>query len=65
MIISLLFCGRVAGTTPQELVPTGWDGMMQPDLNYNAAYGLYLVRPQPRQPNPNASPRARAQPPGN
>ncbi len=65
MIISLLFCGRVAGTTPQELVPTGWDGMMQPDVNYNAAYGLYLVRPQPRQPNPNASPRAGSQPPGN
>ncbi|MGB6985337.1 MAG: hypothetical protein WBD74_05085, partial [Candidatus Aquilonibacter sp.] len=58
MIFSLLFCGRVAATTPQELIPTGWDGMIQPDLNYNAAYGLYLVRPQPRQPNPNASPRA-------
>jgi len=53
MVFSLLYCGRVAATTPQELVPKGWDGMMQPDLNYNAAYGLYLVRPQPRpQPSP-------------
>jgi len=50
MIFSLLFCGRVAATTPEELVPRGWDGLMQPDLNYNAAYGLYLVRPQPRRP---------------
>ena len=67
MVFSLLFCGRVAATTPQELIPTGWDGMMQPDLNYNATYGLYLVRPQPRQPNPNASPRAGqpSPPPGN
>jgi hypothetical protein len=62
MVFSLLFCGRVAATTPQELVPKGWDGLMQPDLNYNATYGLYLVRPQPRQ-NPNGGQRAGASPP--
>ena len=55
MVFSLLFCGRVAATTPQELVPKGWDGAMQPDLNYNAAYGLYLVR-QPRPSQPRADP---------
>jgi hypothetical protein len=63
IVFSLLFCGRVAATTPQELVPKGWDGAMQPDLNYNAAYGIYLVRQPPRQPNPNASPGANAPPP--
>ena len=65
MVFSLLFCGHVAATTPQELIPTGWDGMMQPDVNYNAVYGLYLVRPQPRQPNPNGSPRPVTPPDGN
>jgi hypothetical protein len=64
LVFSLLFCGRVAATTPAELVPKGWDGAMQPDLNYNAAYGIYLVRQPPRQPNPNASPGASAPPPG-
>jgi TonB-dependent Receptor Plug Domain len=66
LVFSLLFCGRVAATTPAELVPKGWDGAMQPDLNYNAAYGIYLVRQPPRQPNPNASPGAGAPapPPG-
>ena len=63
LVFSLLFCGRVAATTPQELVPKGWDGAMQPDLNYNAAYGIYLVRQPPRQPNPNASPGAGNPPP--
>ena len=50
LVFSLLFCGRVAATTPAELVPKGWDGAMQPNLNYNAAYGLYLVRQPPRRP---------------
>jgi hypothetical protein len=54
IIASLLFCGRVAAATPEDIVPKGWDGVMAPQLNYNASYGLYLVRPQPRQPNPNA-----------
>ncbi len=58
LVFSLLFCGRIAAATPQEVVPKGWDGVMQPNLNYNAAWGLYLVRQPPRQPNPNASPRA-------
>ncbi|HTU70762.1 MAG TPA: TonB-dependent receptor [Candidatus Baltobacteraceae bacterium] len=57
IIASLLFCGRVAAATPEQIVPKGWDGVMAPQLNYNAAYGLYLVRPQPRQPNPGESPR--------
>ena len=56
MVFSLLFCGRVAATTPEELVPKGWDGLMQPDLNYNSAYGLYLIRPEPRNPNLNGGP---------
>jgi hypothetical protein len=64
LVFSLLFCGRVAATTPAELVPKGWDGVMQPDLNYNATYGLYLVRQPARAPNPNASPGANAPPPG-
>jgi len=56
IIGSLLFCGRVAASTPEEIVPKGWDGVMAPQLNYNASYGLYLIRPQPRQPNPGGSP---------
>ena len=56
LVFSLLFCGRVAAATPQDVVPKGWDGVMQPNLNYNAAWGLYLVRQPPRA-NPNASPR--------
>jgi hypothetical protein len=57
---ALLFCGRVAAAVPQDVVGKGWDGMMVPELNYNASYGLYLIRPQPpqqpRQPNAAASP---------
>jgi hypothetical protein len=52
LTFSLLFCGRVAAATPQDVVPKGWDGVLQPNLNYNTAWGLYLIRPQPRQ-NPN------------
>ncbi|HEX8807295.1 MAG TPA: hypothetical protein VF741_10105, partial [Candidatus Aquilonibacter sp.] len=63
MVFSLLFCGRVAATTPEELIPKGWDGLMQPDLNYNATYGLYLIRQQLRQPNSNGRPGAGAPPP--
>jgi hypothetical protein len=63
LVFSLLFCGRVAAATPQDVVPKGWDGAMQPNLNYNAAWGLYLIRQPPRQPNPNASPGANAPPP--
>ena len=53
---ALLFCGHVAAATPQDILPKGWDGMMAPELNYTPAFGLYLIRPQPRQPNPNGSP---------
>lgn len=53
---ALLFCGRIAAATPQDIVPKGWDGVMAPALNYNAAYGLYLIRPQPRPANPNGPP---------
>jgi hypothetical protein len=48
---ALLFCGRIAASTPQDIVGKGWDGMMAPELNYNASFGLYLIRPQPRQAN--------------
>jgi len=50
LVFSLLFCGRVAAATPQDVVPKGWDGAMQPNLNYNAAWGLYLIRQPPRVP---------------
>jgi hypothetical protein len=49
IIMSLLFCGHVSAATPQDVVPKGWDGVMQPDLNYNTAWGLYLIR----RANPN------------
>ncbi|HUA10221.1 MAG TPA: TonB-dependent receptor [Candidatus Acidoferrales bacterium] len=49
LVFSLLFCGRVASGTPEEIVTKGWDGLMNPDLNYNAAWGLYLIRQPPRQ----------------
>ena len=52
LTFALLFCGRVAAATPQDVVPKGWDGVMAPNLNYNLAWGLYLLRPEPRQ-NPN------------
>lgn len=51
LVMSLLFCGHVSAATPQDVVPKGWDGLMQPDLNYNAAWGLYLIREPPRNPN--------------
>lgn len=49
LVFPLLFCGHIASGTPQDVVGKGWDGMMQPELNYNPAWGLYLIRPQPRQ----------------
>jgi hypothetical protein len=52
LVLPLLYCGHVAAATPQDVVPKGWDGAMQPNLNYNAAWGLYLVRQPPRA-NPN------------
>jgi hypothetical protein len=64
LVFSLLFCGRVAASTPQDVVPKGWDGAMQPNLNYNAAWGLYLIRPQPRQ-NPNGANGVQTVGPGN
>ncbi|MGC2242083.1 MAG: hypothetical protein WBA06_00510, partial [Candidatus Aquilonibacter sp.] len=64
LVLPLLFCGRVAAAEPLDVVPKGWDGAMQPNLNYNAAWGLYLIRQPPRAPNPNASPGANPPPPG-
>jgi len=59
IVFPLLFCGRVASGTPEEIVPKGWDGMMQPELNYNPAWGLYLIRQPPRaqgSPPPGSGP---------
>ena len=55
LVLPLLFCGRVAAAVPQDVVPKGWDGVMQPNLNYNAAWGLYLIR-QPPRPQPSPTP---------
>ncbi|HYL26341.1 MAG TPA: TonB-dependent receptor plug domain-containing protein, partial [Candidatus Nitrosotalea sp.] len=47
VIRAIMLCGRVAGTTPDELTQRGYDGKAVPELNYTPNLGLYLVRPAP------------------
>ena len=55
VIRAIMLCGRVAGTTTDELEQRGYDGKPVPDLNYAPGLGLYLVRPAPRS-SPSPSP---------
>jgi hypothetical protein len=48
VIRPILICGRVGGTTADELSQRGFDGKPVPELNYAPSLGLYLVRPAPR-----------------
>jgi len=55
VIRAIMLCGRVAGTTADELTQRGYDGKVVPELNYAPSLGLYLVRPAAR-PSPSPAP---------
>jgi len=48
VIPAMMLCGRIAGTTAEELAQRGFDGKLVPELNYAPSLGLYLIRPTPR-----------------
>ena len=52
VVPALMVCGRVAGTTADELQQRGFDGKTVPEMNYAPSLGLYLIRPTPR-PSPS------------
>ena len=49
VIPAMMLCGRVAGTTAEELAQRGFDSKLVPELNYAPSLGLYLIRPTPRR----------------
>jgi hypothetical protein len=41
---ALLYCGRIAAATKDDLTKLGWDGVRPTAVNYAPALGLYLLR---------------------
>ncbi len=50
IVPALLFCGRLAATTTEELRARGLAGVTVPELNYAPSVGMYLIRPANRRP---------------
>ncbi len=53
---ALVFCGRIAATTSDELTQRGFAGKPAPELNYSTGLGIYLIRPNNRPVVPGNSP---------
>jgi hypothetical protein len=57
VVPALLYCGRVTGTSLDELAQHGFGGKLVPELNYAPSLGIYLVRPnRPAIPSGSPSP---------
>ena len=56
VVPALLQCGRVAAATADDIKARGFDAKPVPELNYAAALGLYLVRPNPGSRRGGAAP---------